>query len=91
MTDPAVPEPAVAFAAADIGYEGVPVVVGLDLLTDRARWWASSSVNGSGKPPRWCVGCSAAPLLGGSLRLFGVERQRFRTGVASGTCRSVRR
>ncbi|MEZ5179498.1 MAG: metal ABC transporter ATP-binding protein [Acidimicrobiales bacterium] len=78
MSDPSPAPPAVAFEAADIGYEGVPVVAGLDLEIRPGEVVGLLGPNGSGKSTivRGLLGL--APLLGGSLRLFGEDRQRFR-------------
>jgi zinc transport system ATP-binding protein len=78
VTDPGASDPVVAFAAADIGYEGVPVVVGLDLQIESGEVVGLLGPNGSGKSTLVRGLLGLAPLLGGSLRLFGVERQRFR-------------
>ncbi len=71
-------EPVAAFAAADIGYEGVAVVTGLDLEIDAGEVVGLLGPNGSGKSTLVRGLLGLAPLLGGSLRLFGEDRQRFR-------------
>ena len=63
MSDPSPAPPAVAFEAADIGYEGVPVVAGLDLEIRPGEVVGLLGPNGSGKSTivRGLLGL--APLL----------------------------
>ena len=68
-------EPVAAFAAADIGYEGVAVVTGLDLEIDAGEVVGLLGPNGSGKSTLVRGLLGLAPLLGGSLRLFGEDRR----------------
>ena len=78
MTARSTPEPVVAFAAADIGYEGAPVVVGLDLEIAAGEVVGLLGPNGSGKSTLVRGLLGLAPLLGGSLRLFGEDHEQFR-------------
>ncbi len=68
----------VEFRAADIGYEGRPVVVGLDLRVDRGEVIGLLGPNGSGKSTvvRGLLGL--ARIQNGTVELFGEPRQRFR-------------
>ena len=70
--------PVVRFRDADIGYDGRPVIAGLDLSI-----WAGEVVgvlgpNGSGKSTMIRGLLGLAPQQRGRIELFGVARERFR-------------
>ncbi|MCU1499971.1 MAG: znuC [Acidimicrobiales bacterium] len=74
----AIPAPVVAFRHADIGYEGRAVVAGLDLRVDAGEVIGLLGPNGSGKTTLVRGLLGLAPVLRGSVELFGVSRPRFR-------------
>ena len=77
MTDPA-GAAVVEFRATAIGYEGRPVIDGLDLRIDAGEVVGVLGPNGSGKSTlvRGLVGL--ALVQAGSIDLFGVDRAKFR-------------
>ncbi len=77
MTSAAAPA-VVELRRADIGYEGRPVVVGLDLRIDAGEVVGLLGPNGSGKSTLVRGLFGLAPVLRGDVELFGVPRQRFR-------------
>lgn len=72
------PSPVVTFRGADLGYEGRVVVPGLDLEITAGEVVGLLGPNGSGKSTivRGLLGL--APVLHGTVELFGVDRHRFR-------------
>jgi len=70
--------PPIEIHAADVGYEGSAVVQALDLVVHEGEVVGVLGANGSGKSTvvRGLLGL--APVLGGSVRLFGVDRGQFR-------------
>ena len=70
--------PIVAFRGAAIGYDGHAVVEGLDLQIHAGEVVGLLGPNGSGKSTLIRGLLGLAPLLGGSLELFGVDHLRFR-------------
>ncbi|QXC59447.1 metal ABC transporter ATP-binding protein [Aquihabitans sp. G128] len=77
MTEAAAPA-VVELRRADIGYEGRPVVAGLDLRIDAGEVIGLLGPNGSGKSTLVRGLLGLAPILGGSVSLFGVDRHRFK-------------
>ena len=75
---PATAPAVVEFRHADIGYEGLPVVQGLDLRIAAGEVVGVLGPNGSGKSTLIRGLLGLAPVLSGSVELFGTERHRFR-------------
>lgn len=75
---PAADSAVVEFHAASVGYEGRPVIDGLDLRIHAGEVIGVLGPNGSGKSTlvRGLLGLAA--VQGGSIELFGIERSRFR-------------
>ncbi|RJK97027.1 metal ABC transporter ATP-binding protein [Vallicoccus soli] len=71
-------EPVVRLAGAVAGYEGRPVLRGVDFALRRGEVVALLGPNGSGKSTLVRVVLGLVPLSGGALELFGVPAQRFR-------------
>ena len=63
---------------ASIGYAGRPAVEGLSLTVRRGEVVGLLGPNGSGKSTLVRGALGLAEVLGGSVRLFGVDRRRFR-------------
>jgi zinc transport system ATP-binding protein len=84
-SDPADLGPSVlALRAATIGYDGRPVVTGVDLAVARGEVVAVVGANGSGKSTLLRGALGLAPLLAGSIAIFGTRvedlRDRWRVG-----------
>ena len=67
----------IEFRAADIGYDGRAVVTGLDLVVSAGEVLGVLGANGSGKSTLVRGLLGLAPVLGGEVRLFGVDRRSF--------------
>lgn len=78
--NPAVPTPAalVRLVGADIGYDGEPVVRGVDLRLDRGDVVALLGANASGKSTLVRGILGLAEVQTGELQLFGTPPDRFR-------------
>ena len=72
--DPAVIE----FRHADIGYEGRPVLDDLTVRINAGEVVGLLGPNGSGKSTLIRGLLGLAPILRGSVEIFGIERQRFK-------------
>ncbi len=68
----------VEFRTAAIGYEGRPVIDGLDLRIDAGEVVGVLGPNGSGKSTMVRGLLGLATVQTGSIELFGVDRTRFR-------------
>ncbi|CAN5808118.1 metal ABC transporter ATP-binding protein [soil metagenome] len=66
------------FIATDLGYDGRAVVRGLDLRIDAGSVVGLLGPNGSGKTTLVRGLLGLAPIQRGTIRIFGVDRQRFR-------------
>lgn len=78
MTGPEPPVPVLDFDATDIGYEGRAVVRTLQLRVAAGEVLAVLGANGSGKSTIVRGLFGLAQVLGGSIRVFGTDRERFR-------------
>lgn len=67
----------VDFRRADIGYQGRPVIEGLDLRITAGEVVGVLGPNGSGKSTLIRGLLGLAPIQQGSVELFGVDRRRF--------------
>lgn len=70
--------PVVEFRACDIGYDGEPVVHGLDLTIATGEVLGVLGANGSGKSTMIRGLLGLTPILTGEVRLFGESRAQFR-------------
>ncbi len=69
--------PIVEFRGCDIGYEGRPVVHGLDLRIAAGEVLGILGSNGSGKSTTIRGLLGLTPILAGEVRLFGTPRNQF--------------
>jgi zinc transport system ATP-binding protein len=75
--DTARPAPVLEYRGADIGYEGKPVVHGLDLSIAAGEVVGILGANGSGKSTTVRGLLGLAPVLAGEIRVFGTPRKQF--------------
>lgn len=72
------PATAIELHGADIGYDGHPVIGGMDLRIAEGEVVGLLGANGSGKSTLVKGLLGLAPVQRGTIELFGMERHRFR-------------